>query len=283
MQPDPARAERVDTASFALDDRTTALVTGGSSGIGAATAVALAERGVRVGMVARREDRLGQVLERCRVHVPDCTMWAADLSDPDAAAELALNAWDELGCVDVLVNNAAAPMRRSVQHITPAEISATMTLNFESPVRMTLSLLPRMLARDAGVIVNVASFAGRVGVKGEAAYCASKFALSGWSEAMALDLWHTGVAVRLIQPGAIDTEIWEQPGNDDPLYDGELEPVDTVAAGIIAAIEGDSFERYLPDMGSISEYKTAHIDEFMAGAMAFADQRDPESRSSLRP
>ena len=87
---------------------------------------------------------------------------------------------------------------------------------------------------------------------------------------MALDLWDTGVDVRLILPGAIATEIWDQPGNDDALYDGPFEPPETVAAGIIDAIEGDAFEHYLPDMKPIVEMKTSDIDDFLAGVIAFA-------------
>jgi short-subunit dehydrogenase len=147
-----------------------------------------------------------------------------------------------------------------------------MAVNFEAPVRMSLALLPRMLERDRGMVVNVSSFGGRAGILGEAAYCASKFALAGWSEAMQLDLWDTGVDVRLVLPGAIDTEIWDQPGNDPPLYDGPLEPAATVAAGIAAAIEGDRFEHYLPDMKPIVEMKTADIDAFLAGVIAFSDR-----------
>ena len=94
-------------------------------------------------------------------------------------------------------------------------------------------------ARAAGCIVNVSSLGGRLGIAHEAAYCASKFALCGWTEAMAIDLWDTAVDVRLVIPGAIDTEIWDQPGNDPPLYDGPLEPPETVAEAIAAAIEGD--------------------------------------------
>ncbi len=124
------------------------------------------------------------------------------------------------------------------------------------------------------MIVNVASFAGRVGVLGEGAYSASKFALCGWSESMAAELWHTGVDVRLVLPGAIDTEIWDQPGNDAPLYDGPLEPAGNVAAGIVAAIEGDRIEHYLPDMRAIVEMKTSDLDGFLAGMVALADGKD---------
>jgi short-subunit dehydrogenase len=254
-------------------DGANVLLTGASAGIGAALAPMLAAHGATVGLVARREDRLRDVTARCREHTPGSRMWAADLADPDAAGEIAGRAWDEMGHLDVIINNAAAPMRRRVTEISPDEVRRTMALDFESPARMTLAVLPRMLERDRGVIVNVSSFGGRVGIPGEAAYCAAKFALCGWSESMALDLWHTGVDVRLILPGAIATEIWEVPGNDPPLYDGPLEPAETVASGIIEAIEGDTFEHYLPDMKAIAEYKTADIDGFMAGAIAFADER----------
>jgi short-subunit dehydrogenase len=250
------------------------LLTGASAGIGAALAPLLAEHGATVGLVGRRADRLEEVLERCRQHEPGCRMWALDLADTAAAEALALEAWDELGGLDVLVNNAASPKRRTVTEITLDEIRTTMTLNFESPIRMSLAVLPRMLERDRGMIVNVSSFGGRVGIPGEAAYCASKFALAGWSESMVLDLWRTGVDVRLILPGAIATEIWDRPDNDPPLYDGPLEPPEDVAAGIVAAIEGDGFEHYLPDMKALAEYKTASIDEFLAAAAEFAQQHD---------
>jgi short-subunit dehydrogenase len=247
------------------------LLTGASSGIGAALAPLLAERGATVAVVARRADRLAEVLDRCRQHAPASRMYVADLGDTDGAEALALQAWDDMGGIDVLVNNAAIPKRRRVQDISLDEVRHTMAVNFESPTRMTLALLPKMLERDRGAIVNVSSFGGRSGIIGEAAYCASKFALCGWSESMALDLWHTGVEVRLVLPGAIDTEIWEQPGNDAPRYDGPFEPAETVAAGIIDAIEGDRFEHYLPDMKPIVEMKTTDIDGFFEGVIAFSE------------
>lgn len=246
------------------------VVTGASSGIGAALAPHLAERGATVAIVARREDRLREVLARCRVHAPGSIMRVADLGDPEAAEALALELWDALDGIDVLVNNAAIPKRRSVVEITIDEIQQTMRTNFESPVRMTQALLPRWLARDHGMVVNVSSFGGRAGILGEAAYCASKFALCGWSESMLMDLWDTGVEVRLVLPGAIDTEIWEVPGNDDPMFVGELFPAIDMAAGIADAIEGDRFELYLPDMLPIVEMKTSDVHGFLGGVVEFA-------------
>ena len=83
---------------------------------------------------------------------------------------------------------------------------------------MTLAVLPRMLERGTGTIVNVSSVGGRLGIFHECAYSASKFALCGWSEAMAVDLHGTGVSVKLIEPGPVDTEIWDQPDNEAPVY-----------------------------------------------------------------
>jgi NAD(P)-dependent dehydrogenase (short-subunit alcohol dehydrogenase family) len=248
------------------------LVTGASSGIGAALAPMLAGRGARVGLVARRADRLDAVLARCDpVAAGLHRRWAVDLSDPDAAAAVAVEAWDELGHLDAVVNNAAIPMRRSVRALDVDTVDAVMRTNFLSPVAISLAVLPRLLERDAGVIVNVSSLGGRLGILNEAAYCASKFALTGWTESMAMDLWSTGVDVRLITPGAIDTEIWDQPGNDPAPFHGPLEPPATVAAAIGEALMGEPFETYTPDMKSVAEFKTSDIDAFMANTVAFLE------------
>ena len=128
----------------------TVLVTGASSGIGAALARALAGRGDTVALVARRADRLDEVLADCRATSPSSERWAADLSDPDAAADLALEIWDHYGGLDVVVNNAAVPMRRHVTRLTMAEVERTMRINYFSPVAISLAVLPRMLERGAG-------------------------------------------------------------------------------------------------------------------------------------
>ena len=95
---------------------------------------------------------------------PDHRAWAADLSDPGHAAALAEEVWEAFGHLDVLVNNAARPMRRSVQALDPQTVADVMATNFHSPVAMSLALLPLMLERDAGTIVNVSSLGGRLGI-----------------------------------------------------------------------------------------------------------------------
>lgn len=255
-----------------VTEGTTVLVTGASSGIGAALAPMLAARGATVGVVARREERLREVLGRCEGS--GHRAFPCDLGDVDAAERLALEAWDAFGHLDVIVHNAAIPKRRKVQELTVDELDNVMAVNFFSPARMTMAILPRMLERDAGVIVNVSSLGGRLGIIHESAYCASKFALCGWSESMAVDLWDTGVDVRLIIPGPIDTEIWDLPDNDAPLYHGPLVPPETVAADIIDAIEGESFEKYTPDMKDIAAFKTTDIDVFLEGVVAMAREEE---------
>ena len=222
------------------------LVTGASSGIGAALAPMLAAKGATVGIVARRKERLEAVLERCVEHAPDSRLWSADLGDLDAAERVALEAWDVFGSVDCLVNNAAIPKRMPVPRLTNDEIDTVMRVNFTSPIRMTMALLPRWLERDAGCVVNVSSMGGRIGIAHEAAYCASKFALCGWSESMAIDLHDTSIEVKLVLPGPIETEIWDVPDNDPALYAGPFVPAAECAQSIVDAIEDDGFEYYAP-------------------------------------
>jgi short-subunit dehydrogenase len=259
-------------------DGSTFLVTGASSGIGAALAPMFADRGATVGIVARRRDRLEEVLARCTPAAPRSRLWAVDLGDLAAAERVALEAWDAFDGVDGLVNNAAIPKRVPVPRLTPELVDETMRVNFTSPVRMTMALLPRWLERGAGCVVNVSSMGGRLGIAHEAAYCASKFALCGWSESMAIDLRGTGVEVKLALPGPIETEIWDMPGNDPALYAGPFVPAAECAASIVDAIEGPGFEYYVPPefpggLGSqhgMVTGKTSNVDAFidLMGQMA---------------
>jgi short-subunit dehydrogenase len=258
-------------------NRAKILVTGASSGIGAALAPKLAAKGATVGVVARRRDRLEAVVEACRQHSPGSRLWVADLGDLDAAERVALEAWDAFEGLDCLVNNAAIPKRTPVARLTPDDVAHVMRVNFESPMRMTLALLPRMLERGAGVVVNVSSLGGRLGIAHEAAYCASKFALCGWSEVMRIDLEGTGVGVKLVLPGPIETEIWDQPDNDPALYDGPFVPAAECAQSIVDAIEDDGFEYYAPPMmpGGFGQHdivvgKTNDVDGFLGGMAKMA-------------
>ncbi|ORV81746.1 short-chain dehydrogenase [Mycobacterium interjectum] len=248
------------------------LITGASSGLGAALARQLAVRGAVVGLIARRRDRLAEVLADCRRAAPESAMWVADLADTAGLPALAARAAEALGGIDVLINNAALPKRRPVTALAPDEVEDVMRVNFFAPMRLTLALLPLMLARGSGLIVNVSSVGGRLGIIHETAYCASKFALCGWSEAMAVDLHGSGVAVKLIEPGPVDTEIWDHPGSEEPLYQGPKVPADQVAEGIIEALGTGTFEHYVPDMKAVVDAKNADIDAFIVGSAGLAKE-----------
>jgi short-subunit dehydrogenase len=250
------------------------LLTGASTGIGAATADALAAKGARLVLVARRKQLLDEVAARAlELGAAEAHVVTADLADLDAVDALAAQAEELLGGVDILVNNAGAAKRKHLTRTTWEDIVSTMHLNYLSPVRLTLALLPAMVARGSGFIMNVGSLAGRIGAPIEAAYAASKFAITGFSESAFVDLASSGIKVAVMQPGTIDTPLWETAAGDDkPLYDGPLFPAADVAAGIVEQLEGGSFELFVQrDLAPVIAFKATDIDTFLAGSVAFAN------------
>ena len=253
---------------MAVTIETIAVVTGASSGIGAATARALAAQGATVIAVARRADRLADVVGECRENAPGSDYIACDLRDEAAATALCDEIWERFGAIDVLVNNAGVPMRRQVTALTMAEVDEVLHLNYRVPVAMTLEVLPRMLG--AGPRHDRQRVEPRRSPRhpGEAAYCASKFALCGFTEAASMDLAGTGVELRLILPGPIDTEVWDQPGQDPAAYDGERFAPAIVADAIVASLSSPQIEHYVPDLKFIAEMKTTDFQGFRAGMLA---------------
>jgi len=251
------------------------LVTGASSGIGAALAVGFAEAGATVGICARRGAELAETLARCRDAAPDSQMWAIDLADLDELDEFAATVVDELDGLDVLVNNAGIPKRRDVRELTFAEVEAVMRINYLSPIRLTLALLPELIARQ-GHIVNVSSVAARLGPPFEAAYSASKGALTAWSESMRVDLSvaDTGVGVHVLNPGVIDTPLFQMPDNDPSIADLEALPPEAVVAPVLAALESGQFEVNVPEwFGDVYHGKFADTTAFLDGSIAWTRQR----------
>jgi short-subunit dehydrogenase len=249
------------------------LITGASSGIGAALAEQVAARGATVGLVARRTAELGSVLERCRAHAPESRMWSVDLADLDAVDELAKDVGATFGPLDVLVNNAGMPKRKGVLAIDAGVVERVMHLNYISPVRLTLALLPKMVGRGEGLIVNVASVAATLSSPGEGAYDASKAALAVFSEAMTIDLWDTGVKVLTVYPGVVDTPLFAIPDNDPLPADIVPIPVEEFIDGLLVAIDDDRREVYVPAwFKDVVKHKANDLDGFLAGSADYVRQ-----------
>jgi NAD(P)-dependent dehydrogenase (short-subunit alcohol dehydrogenase family) len=188
----------------ALEGRT-ALVTGASRGIGAATARALDRDGARVALVARGDDAL-RALARDLEHEPMVVV--GDLNDVDAPGAIARQVLDAFGAVDILVNNAAAAARLPAVDTHAAIIDELMAVNVRAPLLLVAALVPAMIERGGGSIVNVSSVSGLVGTPRRAAYAASKGALDAATRSLAMELGPSGIRVNSVAPGVVDTALW---------------------------------------------------------------------------
>jgi short-subunit dehydrogenase len=256
--------------SYQLDGKHV-LVTGASGGIGAALAEGFAKRGATVGICARRADRLEEVLERCRVHAPESRAWTVDLADLEGLEAFARKASGELGGIDVLVNNAGIPKRKRVFDLTPEIVESTMLINYFSPVRLTFALLDEIVERG-GRLMYVSSVAARLSPPAEAAYSATKAAISAWAECLQVDLRDTPVKIHVLYPGVIDTELFHLPENDPLGTTGvEMLPVDAIVEPVMTMIEQDQLEVSVPDwFNGVYASKAGNVAGFLEGTIAFA-------------
>lgn len=258
-----------------------ALVTGASSGIGAASARALAEGGAAaVGICARREDRLRTVRDECREHAPASEMFVVDLADLDGLGAFAAEVERTLGRVDLLINNAGVAKRRRMPDLALEELRGVLDLNFLAPVALTNALLPGMVERGWGRIVNVSSMGTRSAALRVGAYAASKAALELWTEGLYLDLLGTGVRAQVLVPGTTATEFSRpSPDNEEPFPpDPNAQAPEDVAAGLLRLLRSDDFEGFASDAhAATSHAKRSDPNGFLAGIVPLLT---PESDAS---
>jgi short-subunit dehydrogenase len=207
-------------------------------------------------------------------------MWAVDLADLDGIGGFADAVCADLGGVDVLVNNAGVPKRRTVLTMTPGDVEGVMAINYFAPVRLTAALLPSMIERGSGVVVNVSSMGVHSAAYRVGAYAASKAALELYTEALHLELAGTGVKAQLFVPGTTRTEFsTPKPGNDppfpqDPASTAEAEDV---ALALLKSIGGNQFVSYATARDEArSRKKNEDVNAFV-GAMWSRFSRPPES------
>ena len=215
----------------------TALVTGASSGIGEQFALALAARDSDLVLVARRADRLEELAVRIRErHGRRVTVLTADLARPGAATELAGRLDEEEITVDLLVNNAGFATHGPFVAEDARRVEDEVTLNVTTVVGLTHALLPAMVARGRGAVVNVASTAAFQPVPGMAVYGATKAFVLSFSEALAHETAGTGVRVLALCPGATDTEFFAVAGESASV--GRRQRPEDVVATALRALEG---------------------------------------------
>lgn len=188
------------------------LVTGASSGIGEATALALATHGCELALVARRADRLEDVADRVRSKGGRAESIPVDLSDPIAAAEAAREADARLGGLDGVVNNAGIGVFGPYDKMAWTDISQMVHLNLLAPMAIAHAVLPGMLERRFGRILNVLSVITHTSLPFTNAYAATKSGLLGFSRVMNVETRKRGVTFLSLSPGATDTPIWGEGG-----------------------------------------------------------------------
>jgi len=216
------------------------IITGASSGIGRATALAFAKLGAITVAVARREKNLQELTEECKTFSPQASYIAADLGVRELAENVIHETVKRYGRVDILINNAAVPMHKLIYRISAQEAEDVMRINFLSCLWTTFAVVPYMLKQNASTngetsIVNVSSFVTKVVPTHETIYAASKYAMNGFTKGLWTDLAGSGIHCALVHPGAIATEIWEKL-EEPEAYDGKKYPPEVVANDIIDVI-----------------------------------------------
>jgi short-subunit dehydrogenase len=210
------------------------LVTGASSGIGEAVAERLGRAGARLIVSGRDRGRLAAVAVRVGGHAIE-----ADLSRPDEAERLAGAAAEPFGPIDVLVNNAASGWAGRFAALPTADAERLVLTNLLAPIVLVRAVLPGMLERGRGHIVNVASIAGHVGAKGEAVYAGTKGGLVIFSESLRQELAATPVGVSIVSPGVVATPFFERRGTPYTRRRPRPVPADRIAAAVLDAVARD--------------------------------------------
>lgn len=223
------------------------LITGASSGIGKQLAVDFAGRGAVVIGCGRSIARLKEVLKEVRQTSPASAMMACDVSDPEQVQGMIEKIRTDFGRVDILINNAGIGMRKPFYETDLATIEAIMRTNYLGAVYCTHELLPSMIARGDGHIVNISSGAGKIGTLNMAAYCASKFAMNGWSESLYHELTPLGVRVSLVCPGPVHTGFSRDFHDSEPQSPPSLFITSSaVSQAVMKVIEDNRFEHIMP-------------------------------------
>ena len=271
-----SRVRRLLAGGSPLRDRTV-LITGASSGIGEATAHAVAARGATVLLVARRAEELARVQNAVEARGGRAASYVCDLTDLEAVDELAAKILAEHGAVDYLVNNAGRSIRRSLALSADRfhDVERSLAINFLGPVRLTMGLLPAMRAQRFGHVVNVVTWGVQLKAPKFSAYIASKSALDAWSRVAARETLPDNVTFSNVRFGLIRTPM----SAPTEAYGDHGRSPEWAADRVVRALE----ERPVTldtVAGTVGEVLGLVTPRLMERAFALADRAFPDSKAA---
>ena len=224
------------------------VITGASSGIGEAAAEQFAKKGANIVLVARRKDKLEEVERKLSKYSIKILVQVCDVSDKEQVKLMSEKVIETFSKIDVLVNNAGFVIYGKVEELSIEDIESQMKTNYFVTINCTKYFLPHFLKQNSGHMVNVASVGGSFGVPGIASYCATKYAMLGFSEGLHHELHGTNVGVTVVSPIMVRTNLFDHPSfkNFTKYATGISLSADTVAKAIIKASNSSRLEIVVP-------------------------------------
>ncbi|HEY5735767.1 MAG TPA: SDR family NAD(P)-dependent oxidoreductase [Nitrosopumilus sp.] len=225
------------------------LITGASSGIGRESAIEFAKLGANIVLISRTKEKLEQVADELKKFNVTTLTCQCDVSDKDQVKQMSKTVLEKFDSIDILVNNAGFAIYGSVSELSIDEIESQMETNYFGMVYLTKNFLPSMLEKKSGHIVNVASVAASFGLPGIASYCASKFAMLGFSEGLKHELKNSGVGITVVSPIMVRTNFFEHPSFEKmPKFSPTSLSSKTVAKAILKAANSPRLEIIVPSV-----------------------------------
>ena len=257
------------------------VITGASSGIGEASAVKFAKKNAKVVLVARRKEKLLQVQKRISEYTDSVLVCQCDVSNKLQVKEMSNEVLDTFGRIDILVNNAGFVIYGSVLDLSIEEIESQMETNYFGMIYCTKNFLPHMLGQETGHIVNVASVGASFGVPGVASYCATKFAMLGFSEGLKHELSGTGVDITVVSPIMVDTPLFDHPSFETFSKHSTIAILrpETVANAVLKAANSSRLEIVVPSVARVGIWAKHNFPYFVNPIIGNAFRKQLENRN----
>ena len=227
----------------------TIVITGASSGIGAASALLFAKKGANLALVGRRKEKLLEIEKKVLENNVSTLVCTCDVSDKTQVKKMTIDVLEKFKKIDVLVNNAGFAIYGKVSELSIEDIESQMNTNYLGMVYCIKNFLPSMLEQNSGHIVNVASVAASFGLPGIASYCASKFAMLGFSEGLHHELKDTNIGITVVSPIMVKTNFFDHPSFETmPKFSSTSLSSEKVAKAVLKAANSSRLEIIVPSI-----------------------------------